>query len=269
MEPSFAQQWYASRAPTYDDSWHPRHAADFVRWAQLRPGQHCLDLACGTGLVTIPAKKAVGNTGTVTAIDITDGMMDLAKAKAENESLDIAFINHDITKLDTLNLRHGAYDLITCASALPLLSDPAAAIKLWSNYLAKDGLLIVDLPTEDSQVVGLTFEEIGPELGLVVPYGRTWLKSIDSLAQMVANAGLDIERSWRTDTYTSVIEYPISNGGYEFDKRMDNIVYANFAKHETREKARELFEQKFRSKANAAGIVRDEDCFYVVIGKKP
>jgi len=59
-----------------------------------------LDLACGTGLVIIPAAKAVGSSGTVIGIDITPGML----RKAGNKTLDegcakIEWIEHDVTPL--------------------------------------------------------------------------------------------------------------------------------------------------------------------------
>jgi ubiquinone/menaquinone biosynthesis C-methylase UbiE len=59
-----------------------------------------LDLACGTGLVIIPAAKAVGSSGTVIGIDITPGML----REAGNKTLDegcakIEWIEHDVTPL--------------------------------------------------------------------------------------------------------------------------------------------------------------------------
>ena len=44
--------------------------------ADLRPGQHVIDIACGTGMVTLPAATAVGPDGHVLATDLAQKMVD-------------------------------------------------------------------------------------------------------------------------------------------------------------------------------------------------
>ena len=64
------QQFYEAGAEGYDTLFGrvPRHfAAAILRAAQLAPGQHVLDVAAGTGLVTRTIAKAVGESGTVAA----------------------------------------------------------------------------------------------------------------------------------------------------------------------------------------------------------
>ena len=53
-------------------------AERLVRQADLQPNQSVLDVACGTGNLTLLAAEAVGRTGHVTAIDLSPSM--LAKA---------------------------------------------------------------------------------------------------------------------------------------------------------------------------------------------
>ena len=51
------QSMYDARSDVYDQNMvHVEQARDFINWAQLKPGHSLLDLACGTGLVTIAAK---------------------------------------------------------------------------------------------------------------------------------------------------------------------------------------------------------------------
>ena len=60
-----------------------------------------LDLACGTGLVTVPAAKAVGSSGTVIGSDITPGIFRGAGNKTSDEgSAKIEWIEHDATSLN-------------------------------------------------------------------------------------------------------------------------------------------------------------------------
>lgn len=69
------------RAPTYEEgnSYHPAHAARVVELAALQPGERVLDVGCGTGLVTLPAARAVGPSGKVTGVDLSDGMIHQAR----------------------------------------------------------------------------------------------------------------------------------------------------------------------------------------------
>lgn len=69
---------YGRQAPSYDDSsggWHVTLGQDFVTWLDPQPKEIALDLACGTGLVTIPLARRLGAQGRVVAIDLTREMI--------------------------------------------------------------------------------------------------------------------------------------------------------------------------------------------------
>src|ERR1044072_6670300 len=53
-----------------------------LRAADLRPGERVLDVACGTGHVTRAAAELVGDTGTVTGVDVAPDMIETAKSVA-------------------------------------------------------------------------------------------------------------------------------------------------------------------------------------------
>ncbi len=53
---------------------------EFLRAADLQPGERVLDVACGTGLISRLASERVGAGGTVTGIDIAADMIDVAKS---------------------------------------------------------------------------------------------------------------------------------------------------------------------------------------------
>ena len=265
------QHIYSKRASKYDKTWHVQHAADFVRWASLRPGQHLLDLACGTGLVAIPAAAAVGPSGSVTAIDITPEMLDVARGKAEQQpGLRITFVQHDITQLSDLQLQ-AKYDAITCASAIPLLEDPGLAIKHWTTFLKPGGLLVVDVPTERSQLPGLIFEIAAAGVGAPLPLGRLWIRGPESLEQLLVAAGLEVESSFVADGYASADEHSKDDGGKLFDSWVAGPLgqlRPELAIDEKKAKARNLFIEQFASRAGVDGMVREEEGFYIVVGRK-
>src|SRR5215831_16945194 len=55
--------------------------------AALRPGERVLDVACGTGLVSLRAAMLVGPAGDVVATDISQDMVTRARRQAEDVRL--------------------------------------------------------------------------------------------------------------------------------------------------------------------------------------
>ncbi|MCJ1472309.1 hypothetical protein MMC13_000956 [Lambiella insularis] len=271
--PSTSRTIYNARANHYDNSFHSALALNYIDWIHPEPGQHVLDLACGTGLVALPAKSAVGRTGTVTAIDVSDGMMTVGKQKAEKAELDVEWIEWDIGDLQALQreeiLREEGYDIITCAAALLLLDDPGAAVKQWTSLLKKGGRLIADVHTERSYLAGALFEEVGKELGIAVAWSTAWVKDQGSLEKLFLDAGLEIEKAWKAPGYSPANVYGGEEGGKFFDRVIDREMHAAFWQEGVKDKARRLFVEKFRKRAGEDGLVREENAFYLVIGRKP
>lgn len=58
---------------------------NFVDWVNVSPGSRVLEVGCGTGTLTFDSDlyKAVGPQGKLIAIDVSEGMLGLAKRKAE------------------------------------------------------------------------------------------------------------------------------------------------------------------------------------------
>ena len=54
-------------------------AADLVETAAPRAGEYVLDVACGTGVVTRLAALRVGAAGRVVGVDLTPGMLEVAR----------------------------------------------------------------------------------------------------------------------------------------------------------------------------------------------
>jgi SAM-dependent methyltransferase len=89
-DPVEASRRYAELAATYErrvrltGRWRP--AA--VRRLQLRPGDHVLDVGCGTGANFPHLVAAVGPTGMVTGIELSDAMAGRAEARAAEAGWD-------------------------------------------------------------------------------------------------------------------------------------------------------------------------------------
>ena len=122
---------YDERSEDYDNSFHIRLPQEYIGCVKLSEGETLLNLACGTGLVILLAKKQVG-LSRVMGVDISNGMLEVARRKTKQQGLDIIYVEHDIADLGGLDLLLRAtqgFDVITCASALLFLKEPLHAVK--------------------------------------------------------------------------------------------------------------------------------------------
>lgn len=286
---SDAKHLYDERAVHYDDSWHPRFARHIVELAKLRPGEHVLDLACGTGLVSYLASEAVGFSGSVTGVDISNGMLAQAREKKTRRAgANVDFYQHSITELASLPAVAGRkFDAITCASALVLLEHPADALKEWTSYLKSGGRLLTDVTHPQSQISFITLERVGHTLGRPLPFYRTPFRHPDDLRTIMEAAGLkDIEmkiisqntisgtedlKDYVTDLYNPRIEhvFEIEDADRLFEKYVTGWSASNLASEHIRDKARQLFREEWKKLADAQGKIKEVDAVFVGIGFKP
>ena len=259
---------YDARSSVYDSS--PVHIAlcrDYITWAQLKPGDNLLDLGTGTGLVALAAKCIVGATGRVVGVDVSEGMLDVARRKAAVQGLDIRFENGDIGALDRgwegARTEAGGFDVITCAAALILLQDPLSAVKSWKKLLKPGGRLITDVQTRSANVVMNVFGKIADKVGERVPWNSSrWIEQKE-LEEVMVEADLKIERAWETDAYEST-RFEVGDDSEIFDKAVKSAMFENFGREEVRERARELFVEEFQRLAGSSGVIEQETRYWVV-----
>lgn len=126
-------------APAYDDWFcglHRRVAARLVELSAARPGEVCLDVGCGTGLVAVGLADAVGPDGHVDGLDVSEGMLGLARERAlPNTTLHLASAEPH------LPFRDATFDLVTLCDSLAYLGDPARALEEARRVLRPGGRL--------------------------------------------------------------------------------------------------------------------------------
>jgi ubiquinone/menaquinone biosynthesis C-methylase UbiE len=81
-----------------------------VDQALLRPGQAVLDVGCGTGGVTIPAKIRVGESGRAAGIDPSPEMISTARRKAKRAGIEIDF---RVGVIESLPYPDETFDVVT------------------------------------------------------------------------------------------------------------------------------------------------------------
>jgi enediyne biosynthesis protein CalE5 len=63
-----------------------------VKRADLKPGEHVLDLGTGTGSAALRAAEAVAPSGRITALDISPDMLAIARQRVASAQANIAFV---------------------------------------------------------------------------------------------------------------------------------------------------------------------------------
>jgi ubiquinone/menaquinone biosynthesis C-methylase UbiE len=94
--------------------------------AALAPGHRVLDVACGTGLVTLRAAERVAPGGHVTGTDISQGMVDAAGTIARERGVD--HVRFERADAEELAFDDGAFDASLCALGLMYVPDPVKAL---------------------------------------------------------------------------------------------------------------------------------------------
>jgi ubiquinone/menaquinone biosynthesis C-methylase UbiE len=125
---------YNAAADTYDEpanSFWERFGRRTIERLELRRGARVLDVCCGSGASALVSAQHVGPTGSVLGIDLSEGLLELARAKAKSRGLrTIEFRTGDMLDL-RLPLAH--FDAVVCVFGVFFVPDMTAAVRsLWS-----------------------------------------------------------------------------------------------------------------------------------------
>ncbi len=103
----------------------------------IQQGDKVLDVGTGTG-VLIPILSSYTDSGNITAIDVAENMIEVAKKKFKNSQ--VRFIADDVLQHSFGNEQ---FAFIVCYSMFPHFPDKAKAIQGLSALLAENGKLAI------------------------------------------------------------------------------------------------------------------------------
>ena len=135
-------------AKVYLEGVEPRFASianGMLRRAKLQPGERVLDLGCGTGVLTLRAGAAVGPTGRVDAIDISDEMLRVARARVADSGM--ASVTFHNAGAEALPLPNHSVNAVLAGMSLMFVHDRAAAAREIARVLGLKGRLVATFPT--------------------------------------------------------------------------------------------------------------------------
>ncbi len=117
-------------------------ASYLVQSADPQPGEHILDVACGTGIVARRVAPRVGSDGMVVGLDLNPDMLAVARATAERQGLTIEWSEGRAEKLLFPN---GNFDLVLCQFGLMFFADRHAALTEMHRVLTKSGRVLLSV----------------------------------------------------------------------------------------------------------------------------
>jgi len=109
--------------------------------AEVKPGMTVLDLGSGAGFDAFLAWRAVGPTGRVIGVDMTDDM--LARARANAEKLGATNVEFRKGYIEKLPVEDASVDLIISNCVINLSPDKPAVFREMARVLKPGGLMAV------------------------------------------------------------------------------------------------------------------------------
>jgi ubiquinone/menaquinone biosynthesis C-methylase UbiE len=129
-----------SAAEIYDELFP---TAIFAEWAPrvcdatgVGPGMRALDVACGTGVLSLVALERVGVDGSVVGLDLNPGMLEVARRKAPE-------IEWREGPAESLPFEDGSFDVVVSQFGLMFFEDKRGAIAEMWRVLRPGGRLAV------------------------------------------------------------------------------------------------------------------------------
>ena len=110
--------------------------------AALRLGERVLDVACGTGLVTLRAAELVGTTGAVVGTDLSETMVQTTRAEAALRGIDVQVLHMNAERLE---FPDASFDIALCALGLMYVPDPRRALAEMLRVVKPGGRVVASV----------------------------------------------------------------------------------------------------------------------------
>ena len=163
-------------------------ADDLIETAAVRPGQRVLDVACGTGVVARLAVERVGPDGAVAGLDVTPGMLAVARATTPS---DVAIDWHEASA-EAMPLADETFDVVLCQMGLQFIPNKLAALREMRRVLDAGGRAFVTVPGPKPPIFAMMTDAMARHLS---PQAASFadlvfsMHDADELTELMRSAG--------------------------------------------------------------------------------
>lgn len=150
--------FFDTLAPSWDENEirsTPERVKDILGKLPIAEGMDIIDLGTGTGVLVPYLSETVGQSGHVTAIDLSDGMLSIAQKKFGHLP-NVEFLNLDFEEEQI----PGKYDIAFLYSVYPHLHAPADTIEwLFKMNMKPEGMIVIAFPSDENFINNIHHEK--------------------------------------------------------------------------------------------------------------
>ncbi|MGD9265471.1 MAG: bifunctional demethylmenaquinone methyltransferase/2-methoxy-6-polyprenyl-1,4-benzoquinol methylase UbiE [Lysobacterales bacterium] len=114
----------------------------FIATSNIQPGQRVLDVAGGTGDITVLIRKRVGASGSVVLSDINESMLEVGRKRLDDRGL-VGNIEYSVANAEELPFDDGEFDAVTIAFGLRNVTDKGRALREMHRVLKPGGRALI------------------------------------------------------------------------------------------------------------------------------
>jgi SAM-dependent methyltransferase len=129
-----AERYERDLVPAMFAAWAPI----LVDAARVQPGEHVLDVACGTGVVARLAAERVGDSGWVVGLDVNAAMLAVGRDAAGPSGASIEWCEASALEMP---LPDGVFEVVLCQQGLQQFPDRPVALSEMRRVLRPGGRL--------------------------------------------------------------------------------------------------------------------------------
>src|SRR5215208_5865505 len=162
-----------------------------IMMAEVKSGDKVLDVGCGSGSLTLTAKRYAGRSGSVYGIDASPEMIDVARKKAKEMSTDVVF---DVALIEKLPFEDSTFDVVISRFVMHHLPDDLKQQALAEIFrVLKPGgtIFLADFQTPANPILARL-------ISLFIGHPAMMQSKVSGLIPMLAQAGFDHLASGQT-----------------------------------------------------------------------
>jgi ubiquinone/menaquinone biosynthesis C-methylase UbiE len=143
---SIATLTWAQVADDSREKWEK--VSDILVALQAEPGKRIADVGAGEGFYSLRIARAVGPTGRVTAVDVSEKYLDKLRARLQQEN--VTNVDVVVGAVDNPHLTESTFDAVLIYNAYHEMTTPEPILKAIFMALKPGGRLVMAEPLHDN-----------------------------------------------------------------------------------------------------------------------